>query len=138
MTTLTPDVYSYSFIIRDGILERIKQMPMFQNIAKFGTTKMGRVQLEDIPFFGCYLISEKLTPDGDANAGEARFVHALKLGFSVIIQNNNEEAAEASLDTAHWALMNYLTHPDWHRFDVPGFPRIHIESVIEGNRKHVY
>jgi hypothetical protein len=137
--SLTPNIYSYSFIIRDGILQRIKQVPTFASVKKFSTTVANRIQPADqIPYFGCYLIDEQLTPDGDANAGEPRFLHTVKIGFSVVIANNDAEAAEASLDSAHWALMNLLTNPAWHRFVVPGYEPIHIEGITRGSRKHIF
>jgi hypothetical protein len=136
---LTPDLHSYSYIIRDGILQRIKAVPTFQSIKKFGTTKMSRVQLDQIPFLGCYIIDEQLRPDGDWDAGAPKFVCDLRLGFSVILENSNDALAEDNLDAAYWTLMNLLTYQRWFRFVMPApFPPVDIEGITRGQRLHKF
>lgn len=138
-SSFTPDLHSYSYIIRDGLLQRIKIVPTFHSIKKFSTTKSMRIQPEHLPHFGLYIMEEQLRPDGDPNAGEPRFVHELKLGFSVMVQNSDDRLAEDSLDAAHWTLMNLLTYQGWFRFPMPApFPPVDIEGVTRGMRKHQF
>jgi len=135
----TPDLHSYSYIIRDGWLQRIKAVPTFATIKRFGTTKMNRIQNADIPFLGCYLMDEQLRPDGDPNAGPPKFVCEVRVGFSVIIENSNDAVAEDNLDACYWTLCNLLTNPAWHRFDMPPpFDPVRIEGITRGSRQHVF
>src|SRR5262245_51162667 len=103
-SSFTPDLHSYGYIIRDGLLQRIKIVPTFSSIKKWITTKAYRIQPEHLPSFGLYIMDEQMRPDGDPNAGEPRFTHELKLGFSVMVQNTNDVLGEDSLDAAYWTL----------------------------------
>jgi hypothetical protein len=146
------DLNSCSYIIRNGILDRLKLIPTFQSVRRWSTGPMLRVQAqlqaEQIPFVGVYLVEETMGPDGDANHAEPRFVHTVKLGFSVIITAPDEQVAERNLDSAHWTIMNLLTNERWHKFPANGawldnvytnkHEDIHIESVTRGARKHVF
>jgi hypothetical protein len=136
----TPETNSFSYIIREGILERLKASPTFSSVAKFSRNRIkGPVQRSYLPYLGCYILEETLTTDGDPNAGAPKFTHHLKLGFSVIIQCLDDEAAERNLDTAHWAIMNYLHRADWHRFPMPpGIKNVDIEGIEKGLRKHIF
>jgi hypothetical protein len=136
---VTPDKHSYSLIIKNEILARLKLVPTFASIKKFATSPMRQIQAEHIPYLGCYLLEELLEPDGDGNAGEPRFTHAVKIGFTVVIENNNPDVAEQNLDAAHWAIMNLLHDPRWHVFKMPPpFKPVRIESITKGTRKHIY
>jgi hypothetical protein len=88
-----------------------------------------------------------MTPDGDLNAGEIRFTHYLKLGFSVVVKNPDPVATEATLDQAFWAIMNtlwrdpYLTNMIYTTpyTGVGGTPdNTRIEGVSRGTRRHVF
>ena len=141
ISTLTPEINSYSYIIRDGILARLKELPTFQNIKKWGTTKMQRIQTDQIPFFGCYFIRERTSPDGDATAGEPRFIYETRIGYQVIVQSNDEAVAERALDAASVTIENLLRRQDWHRFLTPAAPPddvVEIEGVLGGERKFVF
>jgi len=129
-----PDVtvQSYSMQIRDGLLSRAKLVPPFTTCAKFGRSVARTIQPEQIPYLGLYFVDEKLSPDGDANHAEPRFLHALKLGFSYLVQNNDSDDAEDILDAAHWSLMKLLHDPAWHTF--PSGAKI--ESIVGGQRSH--
>jgi hypothetical protein len=140
------DTQSYSEVLRDVFFARVVTLPFFQGF-RARRCKMLQMQPENLPYLGVYIIDETMMPDGDANAGNIRFVHTLKLGFSVIIMNNDPVAAELKLDEGFWAIMNglwrdpYLTNflntlnpetgqgtPDNTRF----------EGVVRGTRKHVW
>jgi len=136
---MTPDIHSYSLIIKEGIFARIKQLPIFESVKRFASSPMRQIQPEHIPYLGCYLSDEQMLPDGDPNAAEPRFIHNVKVSFSVVIQNNIPDAAEENLDAAHWAIMNYLTRQDWHRFPMPKpFPPVEIEGIAKGSRQHIF
>ena len=138
--TLTPATNSYSYIIRDQILERMKTIPTFSSVKKFSRNKMkGPIQNENLPYLGCFLMDETMTPDGDSNAGAPKFIHMLRIGFLVVIQCNDNDLAEQNLDVAHWAIMGYLHRQDWFRFPMPApYPPIDIEGVEKGSRRHSF
>lgn len=140
------DTQSYSIVIRDVFFAKLLTLPFFQGF-KARRSKMLQVTPEGLPYLGLYIIDELMQPDGDWNAGHIRFTHTLKLGFSVIIVNNDPVASEAKLDAAFWSIMNglwrdpYVTNflntynpatgqetPDNTRF----------EGVMRGMRKHVW
>lgn len=140
------DTQSYSEVLRDIFFARAVTLPFFRDF-KARRSKMLMVQPEHIPFLGVYIIDETMMPDGDANAGCIRFVHTLRIGFSVIIENNNPVAAELKLDAAFWALMNglwrdpFITNmlDTWNPRDGVGTPdNTRFEGVVRGMRKHVW
>src|SRR6516165_4403987 len=144
--TLNVDQNSPSFVIRNGMLDRLKQIPTFQSVRRWSTTPAFRVQSQldanQIPYVGCYLIDETLGPDGDPNHAEPRFVHTVKLGFSVVITSNDDAVAEQNLDSAHWSIMRTFENPSWHKFPAAGDWNngnpIRIESITRGSRKNIF
>ena len=124
---------TYPILVRDGIFDRVKLMPFFATF-NFSTKKDVTIQPQSIPFCGVYLLQEFMAPDGDANAGEPRFRTSARYGFSVIVQNNDPDAAEYTLDKAMDALtMGLFSDPTLynnHQFK--------IQSYIAGRRQHVY
>jgi hypothetical protein len=142
--TLSTDVQSPSFIITDGIIARLKQVPTFQSVKRWAKTPAYRVQAKveenQIPYLGCYLIEEMMSPDGDANHAEPRFVHTARIGFSIWIASNDDAAAKQNLDSAYWAIMNLLTNERWHTFPAVGNWNlgrpIRIESITRGAYKY--
>jgi hypothetical protein len=132
---MTPETNSYTFLIRDEMIARIKGLGFFKNVARWGRTKMKAVQEPHLPYFGCYFIQEDLRGDGDINAGEPRFYHEAKYGFSYMIKHIDDEIAENQLDSAYWALMNGLLTPQqWQRFSND----VQIEGVLRVKRLNVF
>jgi hypothetical protein len=124
---------SYSLIVRDAMLSRVKAMPNFAGF-KFGTNKAEQIQPEKIPFCGIYFINDDFLPDGDINAGEPRFRIQALYGFSIIIQNNDAAAAENTLDDAWVLLTNGLfTDPSLYLN-----PAAQIQGYARGNRTHQF
>jgi hypothetical protein len=124
---------SYSLIVRDAMLTRVKAMPNFAGF-KFGTNKAEQIQPEKIPFCGIYFINDDFLPDGDINAGEPRFRIQALYGFSIIIQNNDAAAAENTLDDAWVLLTNTLfTDPSLYLN-----PAAQIQGYARGNRTHQF
>ena len=140
------EVQSYSFIIRDMFLAKLVAAPFFGSFTA-RKSKALPVVTANIPYIGVYFVNEDMTPDGDLNAGEIRFTHYLKLGFSVIIANNDPVASEASLDAAFWAIMNTLWRDPYmtNFVDTRAYPggvgnpdNVRIEGVSRGTRRHVF
>jgi len=131
---------SFSFYIRDGFLARLQNVPMFGSVKKWARTKFFIRQHDVFPFVGVYLINDTMAADGDPNHGAPHYLDALKLGFSVVIADNNPDVLDRNLDQAYWAIMNLLTYERWHKFDppTPGAPEIRIEAMTRGFRENWY
>jgi hypothetical protein len=139
--------HSPAFILRNAFFDAALRLPFFAN-GGFSTRKVSRqfpIQKEQLPVLGVYLIDETMGPDGDGDAGNIRFALTARIGFSVVIANNDPIASEEILDEAFWALMNglwrdqYLTNLlDTYNPHVgagtPGNTRF--ESVARGIRQH--
>jgi len=141
---------SYSLVIRDMFFEAVMAMPFFAGGGFTGRKcKAHQIQPQDMPFLGLYIVSEEFVPDGDGNAGHIAFVHTLKLGFSVVMQNNDIDVSEQKMDAAFWAIMNglwrdeYITNMlDTQAYGHPAIPsnpdNVRIESVSRGMRRHLW
>src|SRR5580700_10961695 len=101
------DTQSFSLVIRDVFYDALVADAFFANYA-CRKTRMLRVQYELLPYLGVYIIDETMLPDGDANAGCVRFSHTLRVGFSVMVANNDQVVAEQMVDAAFWRIMNVL------------------------------
>jgi len=124
---------SYAMLVRDAMLSRVKTMPFFTTF-KFSTNESEPIQPEQMPFFGIYFINEDLTPDGDANHGEPRFRSSALYGVSIIVQNNDAEAAENKLDEAWVLLLDKL-------FRDPSLylnQNAMIQAYVRGTRTHQF
>ena len=124
---------SYAMIVRDAMLARVKAMPFFATF-RFSTNKSLPIQPEQVPFFGIYFINEDLTPDGDANAGEPSFRSSALYGVSIIVQNNDAEAAENKLDEAWVLLLDKLFRDPTLYLNKNAL----IQAYVRGNRTHQY
>lgn len=140
------DTQSYSLVIRDMLLAKLRTAPFFKDFTVRKSRAL-QVMTNLLPYLGAYIIDEQMAPDGDANAGEIRFIHTLRIGFSVIIVNNDPEACEAKLDQAFWSIMNTLWRDPYlmNLIDTRVYPgaignpdNTRIESVSRGTRRHVY
>lgn len=140
------EIQSYSWIIRDMFLDKLSQAQFFQGFT-LRKNKSLQILTNSLPTIGVYFVTEEMSPDGDLNAGEIRFTHQLKLGFSVIVINNDPVACEAKLDQAFWAIMNTLWRDPYltNLVDTRVYPggvgnpdNVRIEGVSRGTRKHVF
>jgi len=140
------DTQSYSFVIRDMLLDKLVAAPFF---AGFIVRKIRMLQYmpHQLPFLGAYIVTEDMEPDGDWNTGDIRFIHTLKLGFSVAVINNDPVASEAKLDAAFWTIMNTLWRDPYlmNMIDTSAYPggvgnpdNTRIEGVSRGYRRHVW
>jgi hypothetical protein len=103
-------------------------------------TVMLPVQANLLPYLGIYMGDEDMRPDGDANAGMIRFNHSGKIGFSIIIANNNRKQLLQQVDAAFWRIMGLLwTDQDLMNVLVNSNPEgVGIESIPRGQRKFVW
>jgi hypothetical protein len=137
---------SYSAVIRDALFAKLVTLPFFKGF-KARRCKMLKIEPEHLPYLGVYIVDEVMQPDGDANAGHIRFSHTLRLGFSVMIRNNDPLDAELTLDSAFWAIMNglwrdqYITNflHTWNPTAQSQTPdNTRFEGITRGTRKHVW
>jgi hypothetical protein len=133
------DTQSYSQVIRDALYAKVVQLPFFEGFVSRRSRQL-LIQEPLLPYLGVYIIGEEMPPDGDLNAGDIRFIHSLRIGFQVIIENNDPVQSELTLDAAFWAIMNGLwTDANLTNFiesDMPDNTRI--EGVERGTRRHVW
>ena len=130
---------SYGWVIRNSFYDALKADWFFQGW-HLRKTPMNVVQFEHLPYLGVYIVEEVMGPDGDANAGEPRFTHTMKIGFSIMVANNDMDEAERLIDAAWWRIMNrlwtdagiinvyYSTNPD----------NTLIEGLVRGTRRQVF
>lgn len=123
---------SYPMLVRDGMFDRLKLMSFFAPF-NFSTKKDVTIQPQSIPFCGVYFLQEFMAPDGDANAGEVRFRTSVRYGFSVIIQNNDPDQAEYTLDKAMQAISGLFSDPTLYNNK-----QFQIQAFSGGLRQHVY
>jgi hypothetical protein len=133
------DAQSYSWIILNAIYDRIAASSLFQDYAVKRITRAMPIEAGyQIPFIGIYLGNETATPDGDANAGDIRFIHTVPVGVQIVVKNNDSVEMQQTLDRAKWFFLNQLlrdntftnrlhtTMPDG--VTIEGFPRLRIPS----------
>jgi hypothetical protein len=133
------DTQSFSLVIRDVFYDALSSDPFFADYTK-RKTKMLPVQPQLLPYLGVYILDETMLPDGDANAGTIRFTHTLRVGFSVMLANNDQVTAERMIDAAFWRIMNRIwPDPDIMNLLVSNNPdNTRVESITRGSRRHVF
>jgi hypothetical protein len=132
------ETQSFAFLIRDTIYDLVT--PAFSGY-KLRKNRMLPVQPDQLPYLGIYLAEEVMTPDGDANAGCVRFSHTARIGFSVVIANNDPVVAEQQSDQAFLLLMKTM-FTDLHFMQVvenlQNDEGVMVESVVRGTRRHIF
>ena len=147
MDTITA-TQSYSLVIRDIFYNAVADVPFFASFTK-RRCKQFQIQPQDLPYLGVYIVGEEMVPEGDLNAGEIRFYHTLKVGFSVLIQNNDPDEAELILDQSFWAIMHRLWPDQYimnmldtmgygHPEVLPNPDNVRVEGIARGTRRHVW
>lgn len=138
------EVQSFGWVIRDMFFDKLMTTTFFK---QFHARKTNALPIESLPYLAITIVNEDMVPDGDYNAGEIRFIHNLRLGFSVVVANNDQVACEATLDQAFWVIMNtlwrdpYLTNmiSTMPYTGVGGTPdNTRIEGVTRGSRRNVF
>lgn len=140
------DTQSYSLVIRDVFFNAVAGDAFFADYKK-RKNKMLVVTPKWLPYLGVYIMDETMMPDGDTNAGFYDFIHTLRIGFSVMVANNDQDVAEAQIDAAFWRIMNVLW-TDQYIINVLDTYNPHtgqsnpdntrIEGVTRGVRRHVF
>jgi hypothetical protein len=128
---------SYTWVLREQFIAALE--PFFQGFT-VRRTDQKPILPPQLPVLGVYLLDEKMAPDGDGNAGDIRFIHNFKVGFSIIIANNDPDIAEQKLDAAWWSLMHGLwCNAGLTRFFNSANPDdTAFEAVSSGLRRMVY
>ena len=124
---------SYAMLVRDAAIARCKVMPFFRGFT-FTRSHAVKIITDKMPYCCVYFMSEQLSADGDADAGEARFDSTVRLGFSVMIVNNDTDRMEDRLDDAYQAIFNGLLRDPTFRKN----SQYEIEGYIRGSRQHFY
>jgi hypothetical protein len=130
---------SDAFNIWQAFFDRASADAFFANYTIRPTTMLP-VQANLLPYLGIYMGDEDMRPDGDANAGMIRFNHSGKIGFSIIIANNNRRQLLQQVDAAFWRIMGLLwTDQDLMNVLINSNPEgVGIESIPRGQRKFVW
>ena len=79
---------SYAIVIADKAFELLAIAG--SQFKKFRRAPMVQMTPADLPALGVFILRETREPDGDANAGEPRFIHRLHLGISGSIALSDE------------------------------------------------
>ncbi|MFH0298358.1 hypothetical protein AAFX91_14165 [Bradyrhizobium sp. 31Argb] len=141
------DTQSYGLVIRDVFYDALAEREPYFASFKKRKTKMLQVQHELLPYLGVYILDETMLPDGDPNTGCIRFSHTLRIGFSVMIANNDPVIAEQTIDAAYWRIMNRLWRDQYIMNMLDTYnPHVgamnpdntRIESITRGTRRHVF
>lgn len=101
------ETQSFTLALRDAFMEAALRLPAFDGFTS-RETKQLPTQTADLPSLGVYLIDETMIPEGDGNAGNLSFVVTARIGFSMVIMNNDPRATETTLDRLYVALMGGL------------------------------
>jgi hypothetical protein len=143
------DTQSYSWVIRDMLHDKLAAAPFFSGFT-IRKSRALQLQPQHIPYLGTYIIGEDMAPDGDFSAGHIRFISTLRVGFSVVVQNNDPPACEAKLDQAFAAICNTLWRDPYLMNMVDTTPYVaggsgvgnpdntRIEGIGRGSRRFVY
>jgi hypothetical protein len=103
------DTQSYSWIIVDWIFSELKSDPFFANFAMMRINRALPVDAwAQVPFLGIYLGDERRSADGDANAGNIRFLHNVPISFQIILRNNDPQLMLRDLDRTSWFIERKL------------------------------
>jgi len=125
--------HSYAMLLRDSMVTRLQANKFFNNF-HFVRTKNYPVQAQDVPHCGVFFVDESLSGDGDIDAGEIRFSSLVTIGFSIIVQNNDPEQAEETLDYAWQALTGeLLCDPTLYNNQI-----FKVQGYRGGKRMHVF
>lgn len=138
------ETQSYSGVLRDVLFAKICTLPFFEGFTA-RRTKQYPTQPYHLPYLGVYIMDENMEPDGEPNIGNIRFIHYLKIGISVQMEDNDPVRLELALDEAFWAIMRgcwndqYLTNflDTWNPHTGSGHPdNTRLEAVTRARRRH--
>lgn len=130
---------SSGYDIRDAFFNLMDAAPYFAAFTR-RKTRMLPVQQNLIPYLGVYLVDEMMVPDGDANAGCVRFLHTVRIGFSIVVANSDPVTAEQQADRGFLQVMaiaytNLSLMNPLHNNNPEG---VRIEAITRGSRRAVH
>jgi hypothetical protein len=140
------DTNSYSHVIRDVFFNALSTDPFFASYT-CRKNKMLVARPEYLPYLGVYIIDDTMTPDGDANVGNIRFIHALRIGFSVMQSDPDQDVLELGLDAAYHEIETRLWNDPYinNVYDtlnphtqVQNPDNVRFESIERGMRRYVW
>lgn len=90
-----------AFEIREAIIERLSDLPGYKALPR--RVPLPQLQPNDLPRLSVFIMGERLTPDGDAGAGEPSFVCEVTIGISdmrgfstpMVLDGQNDAAVDA-------------------------------------------
>jgi len=127
--------------------DKLVASPFFSGFAMKRKSRALQIMPQNVPYLGSYIVDETMLPDGDLNTGDIRFINTLRIGFSVVVFNNDPVACEAKLDEAYWTICNTLWTDQYlmNRLDTRAYPggvgnpdNTRIEGVGRGTRRFNY
>lgn len=124
---------SYPLLLRDVILDHVKQMPFFASGFTFSTDKAQQIQPESLPFCGVYFLQEVGGADAEPQTGPIGFRTTVRIGFSVIIIYSDHAAGEYELDRAAQALSGLFSDPTLYNNSL-----VRVQGFTGLSRQHVF
>lgn len=128
---------TWAYDIRDAFYNVVTADSFFAGFT-LRKNRMLPVQQNLIPYLGVYLIDENQSPDGDGNAGCIRFLHTVRIGFSVVVASSDPVIVEQLADQGVQRIWT-AAFTDLHLFKV-GRSNIYnpegviIEAAVRGRR----
>lgn len=98
-----PSRGSFGEAIRNRMLSVAIGLPFFASFMP-RVTKSLPIDPADLPILACYLGEEISTPDGDLNAGGLAFITTLRLGWSIMVKESDNEEADRRIEKGYVAL----------------------------------
>ncbi|BCP53786.1 hypothetical protein K32_24030 [Kaistia sp. 32K] len=98
--------------IRDHAAQLLGTLPGFAG--RVQANAILPMKAADLPCIRCTLLGRTMSPDGDATAGEPKFISSLRLGISALINADAVDALDTSLYQATEDMLDVLlTSPAW-------------------------
>ena len=118
--------------IREAVHTRLAGLPGY---ASRNRTPVPQIQVEDLPALSVFIMGERLTPDGDDNAGTLDFESSVTLGVSVVRGFADPAVLDGSIDADVDAIeARLLTDPTFARFGQDAL----FEAVTGLTRRRLY
>jgi hypothetical protein len=124
---------SEATLIRDAIFDRLPALAL--NFNKIRKAQIPQIQPDDLPMAAVFIAGENLTPDGDDNAGEPRFVSETTIAVSVIRGFDDPRTLSGEIDQDVDRIESgLLQDPTFVKFG----PGAMFEGVSRMNRRRLY
>jgi hypothetical protein len=125
-------VSTNALAIREAIFVRMQTLPGY---AKYRRVLTPQIHPTDLPCLSVSIVSEVMSPDGDENAGEPRFISDTVIGISVVRGFADPVALDGQVDIDVDTIeQKLLTDPTFVRFG----PSALFEGVTQITRRRLY